>query len=295
MMKSKKISREITGLVITTTITALFCFTGLQIQAQEETDNGKEKAENTDLTVEEIVHKSNHAAYYFGDDGRARVKMDIVDGKGRERSRELTILRKDMMPEDQEDEEFIGDQRFYVYFHRPSDVRETVFMVWKHVGDSDDRWLYLPSMDLVNRISSSDKRTSFVGSHFFYEDVSGRGIEEDKQELTETTDNYYVLKNTPKDPSNVEFEYYKMWIHKDTFLPIKTEYYDDDDEKYRSYEVLEVETIDGYPTVVKSRMNNLQSGGKTTMTYENVEYNIGLPDDLFSERYLRRSPRKYLR
>lgn len=284
MMNSNKIFRSISIVCTAITMVILSGIPASQAREQEEAE----------ISVDEIVHKANHAAYYFGDDGRARVKMKIADDKGRERSRELTILRKDMMPEDKEDKEFVGDQRFYVYFHRPSDVNETVFMVWKHIGDTDDRWLYLPSMDLVNRISASDKRTSFVGSHFFYEDVSGRGIDEDEHELLETTDNYYVLKNTPKDTENVEFDYYKMWIHKDTFLPVETEYYEDD-EVYRKYKVLEVETIDGYPTVVKSQMKDIRSGGKTTMTYENVEYNIGLPDDLFTERYLRRAPREYLR
>ena len=104
-------------------------------------------------------------------------------------------------------------------------------MVWKHIKADDDRWLYLPALDLVKRIAASDERTSFVGSDFFYEDVSGRGLDEDVHELLETSDNYFVIKNTPKRPDDVEFSYYKMWIHKKTFLPIKTEYFDKTGEK----------------------------------------------------------------
>ena len=129
------------------------------------------------------------------------VKMTITDDQGREREREFTILRRDADDTDRE-------QKFYVYFHQPADVRDMVFMVWKHVGADDDRWLYLPALDVIKRIAASDERTSFVGSNFFYEDVSGRGIEEDNHELVETTDVYYVLKNTPKDPGAVEFDSY---------------------------------------------------------------------------------------
>jgi outer membrane lipoprotein-sorting protein len=237
-------------------------------------------------SVEEIVQKTNATSYYQGQDGKARVKMTITDNQGRERNREFTILR---LNTDDKNEE----QKFYVYFHRPADVREMVFMVWKHVGADDDRWLYLPALDVVKRIAASDERTSFVGSNFFYEDVSGRGLEEDNHELVETTDTYYVLKNTPKDPGAVEFDSYTMWIHKGTFIPVKVEY-EKGGNVYRVAEALEVKDIQGYKTVVKSRMKDLNTGGETVLEYESVAYDQGIPEDIFTERYLRRAPREYI-
>ncbi len=238
-------------------------------------------------TVDEIVEATNRTSYYQGSDGRARVKMTITDDQNRERNREFTILRRDNDDTDRE-------QKFYVYFHRPADVRDMVFMVWKHVGADDDRWLYLPALDVIKRIAASDERTSFVGSNFFYEDVSGRGIDEDDHELLETTDVYYVLKNTPKDSSNVEFDSYTMWIHKDTYIPVKVEY-EKGGEVYRVAETLNVEVIQGYSTVTKSRMKDLRGGGETVLEYTRVDYDLELPDDVFTERYLRRAPRDYIR
>lgn len=125
------------------------------------------------LSVESIVEKANHVAYYQGRDGRAQVAMQITDSQGRKRRRKFTILRRDVDPA----ETSAGDQQFYVYFHRPADVNKMAFMVWKHLDRDDDRWLYLPALDLVKRIAASDERTSFVGSDFFYEDVSrGEGL-----------------------------------------------------------------------------------------------------------------------
>lgn len=240
-----------------------------------------------EMSVQEIVDKTNEAAYYQGDDGRARVHMEIEDSQGRTRERELTILRKNIGDVNE-------DQKFYVYFHRPSDVREMVFMVHKYPEEDDDRWLYLPALDVIRRIASGDERTSFAGSNFFYEDVSGRSPEQDEQELVETTDTYYVLKNTPKDPEAVEFDSYKMWIHKETFLPVSIEY-ERGGDVYRKYEILEVETIEDFPTVTKAKMSDLRGGGHTVNTYESVEYNVDIPEDIFTERYLRRAPREHLR
>jgi len=238
--------------------------------------------------VNEIITKANHAAYYQGDDGRAKVNMVITDAQGRERTRNFVILRKDLSSDN-------GTQKFYVFFNRPADVNKTVFMVWKHIAKDDDRWMYLPALDLVKRIAATDERTSFVGSHFFYEDVSGRNPDEDHHEMVEETDNFYVLKSTPKKSSLVEFSYYKSWIHKTSFIPVKVEFYDKKGMKYREGSAEKVETIDGFQTVTASRMKDLRSGGETVLTYSDVKYNVGLPEDIFTERYLRSPPRKYLR
>lgn len=241
------------------------------------------------MPVDEIVKRANHAAYYQGTDGKAKVNMLITDDQGRERTRSFTILRKDI------DNETDAEQKFYVYFHSPADVSKTVFMVWKHPESDDDRWMYLPALDLVKRIAASDERTSFMGSHFFYEDVSGRTPTEDKHELVEETEHYYVLKSTPKNARLVEFSHYKNWIHKGTFIPVKTEFFDDSDKPYRVYEASKVDVVDGFPTVTQSKISDLRIGGETVMTYSRVNYDTDMPESIFSERYLRNSPRKYLR
>ncbi|HOJ69012.1 MAG: outer membrane lipoprotein-sorting protein [Candidatus Hydrogenedentes bacterium] len=255
---------------------ALAMLFSLAVSAQEATPS-----------VDEIVKKTNHVAYYQGKDGRARVKMTITDKQGNTREREFTILRRNMDEND-------GEQRFFVHFHRPADVRDMVFMVWKYVGKDDNRWLYLPALDVVRQIAASDERTSFVGSSFFYEDVSGRGIEEDNHELVEVTNDYYVLRNTPKDPSKVEFDSYKMYVHKSTFIPVRVEF-EKGGNVYRVGEALKVEDIQGYKTVTKARMNDTNLGLDTTLEYLKVEYDLGIPENIFTERYLRRPPVEYLK
>lgn len=241
------------------------------------------------MPVEEVVQKASETAYYQGKDGRARVQMQILDAQNRERTREFSILRMDV--NDQPN----GDQKFFVYFHQPADVAKSVFLAWKNVTKEDDRWLYLPSLDLVKRIAASDARTSFMGSHFFYEDVSGRLPTRDTHVLESDADPYFVVLSTPKEPSTVEFAQYRNWIHKATFLPIKTEFLDAQGKVYRTYEALKVETIQGYPTVTEARMSDTRIGGSTTLRYTGVSYDLGLDEELFTERYLRNPPRKVLR
>jgi len=82
---------------------------------------------------------------------------------------------------------------------------------------------------------------------------------------------------------------------KETFLAVKIEYFDSKGEKYREYKALNVEYIQDYPTVTKAKMNDLRTGSETVLEYSNVKYNIDLPENIFTERYLRRAPLKYLK
>lgn len=236
--------------------------------------------------ADEIVSRANLAAYYAGADGRSEVRMIISDAQGRQQRRQFTVLRRDI--------EDGGDQHFLVVFSQPSDVRNTVFLVHKHLDRDDDRWLYLPGLDLVKRISAGDKRTSFVGAHFFYEDVSGRRPSDDSHALVETTDEYYVLRHVPIDPQTAEFAGYITWIDRQTFIPMKIDYENAAGKLYRRVEVLEVEDIDGHPTATTSRVTDLLSGGKTDMQFRYIKYDVGLPEQVFTERSLRNPPREWL-
>lgn len=236
--------------------------------------------------VDQIIRKANDAAYYAGEDGRADVKMLITDERGGTRVREFSLLRLNVQGK---------DQKFYVYFKAPADVRKMAYLVWKNAGKDDDRWLWLPALNLVKRIAPGDKRTSFVGSDFLYEDVSGRGIHEDDHELVEGTDAQYVIKSVPKDNDSVEFSYYNIWIDKATFLPLKAEYYDKTGKLYRRVEATKVQTIQGYPTVIEAVASDIKSGSSTKNLFSKIEYDIGLKEMIFTERFLRRPPREVTR
>lgn len=292
--------REVLFVAIATLLAATLAAT--TVSAQEKTPAAKPTA--AEPTVEQIVAAANKVGYYQGRDGRAQVTMEIVDAQGRKRVREMTILRRDRdnpkaQTKDGEqpkhDDSYCGEQQFYVRFRHPADVDKTTFLVTKKPGEDDDRWLYLPALDLVKRVSSADKRSSFVGSNFFYEDVSGRHVQADDHKLVETSKTYFIVESTPKDKTSVEFASYKMWIHRGSSVVVKVEYRDEQGEVYRTYEALAVDKVQGYSTVTKARMKDLRSKSETNVTYADVAYDIGLPEDIFTERYLRRAPRKFMK
>jgi len=241
------------------------------------------------ITADEIIAKSRLAFYYAGDDMRTKVSMELINKDEQKRLRELTMLRKNYKEG--------GNQKYFMYFHKPADVKDTAFMVYKYPGKDDDRWLFIPAINLVKRIAANDKYSSFVGSDFTYEDVSGRKPDEDnhtllrKEKLGEKS--CFVIESIPKEPS----EYIKRisWIDESNFLPLKEEFYDKQSELYRQFKAQEIKDINGILTVTKRVMKNIKTGHRTEVTFHEVEYNLGIGDDIFSERYLRRAPSEWIK
>ncbi|MBI4715935.1 MAG: outer membrane lipoprotein-sorting protein [Nitrospirae bacterium] len=235
----------------------------------------------------EIVRKSQAAFYEAGDDLKARVKMTLTTREGGMRLREMTLLRRN---------DPAGRQKYFIYFHNPADVAGTTFMVHKYPGRDDDRWLFIPAINLVNRIAARDSRSSFVGSDFTYEDVSGRDLEGDTHRLLREEDlkgrKAYVVESVPK--SAAEYTRKLAWIDPTTFLPIKEEYYDVQGALYKTFTSDEVKEVQGFPTVTKRTMSNVKTGHKTETVFERIQYNVGLGGDLFSERYLRQPPKRWI-
>jgi hypothetical protein len=74
-------------------------------------------------------------------------------------------------------------------------------------------------------------------------------------------------------------------------MPMKAEYIDKDNRTYRVVETLELKDIQGHPTVVKSRVQDLVNGGETISVFSDIKYDIGL-GNIFTERYLRKAPKE---
>jgi hypothetical protein len=242
------------------------------------------------LTGEEAMRKSQAAFLYPGKDFKARVLMRLINKDGQERIRELTMLRKNAG-------EVGGDQKYFMVFSQPNDVKDMSFMTYKYPAKDDDRWMFIPAVSMVKRIAAQDKRSSFVGSDFTYEDVSGRDIEDDVHaiEREEKVGNRdcYVVKSTPK-AGDADFGSKLTWVDKVNFLPLKEEQYDRKGAPYKQFSADEVVDIKGIPTVVRRTMKNLQTGHRTEVGYSKTDYDLGIEDTLFSERFLRQPPRKWI-
>lgn len=245
-------------------------------------------ARAADPDAEALMKDAHLKMYYSGDDGTARVTMTITDKKGKTRNRDFVIIRKDLVDG--------GEQRYYVYFFEPNDVRRMTFMAWKNPDADDARWIYVPALDLVKPLSSNDKKSSFVGSDFAYEDVSGRHWSDDAHTFLreEEMGGYqtWVIESTPKEDDY--FAKKTTWIDQGSGLVVKELYLDGKGEELKVFETLKIETVDGYPTATERRMTTPGKENATTIVFANIDYDMGVGEEIFSERYLKSPPREYI-
>lgn len=242
------------------------------------------------ISAEEIIRNSQAAFFQQGDDFKARITMRLFSSSGAERIREMTMLRKNYGQSGEK-------QKYFIYFFKPSDVKDMTFMVYKYPKKDSDRWLFVPALNMVRRIAAQDKHSSFAGSDFTYEDISGRNADEDthsiiREEKLDAAD-CYVIKSIPK-AGDMDYSYKLSWIGKKSFLPLREEYYDKKEALYKVFTADGIQDIKGFQTVTKRTMKNLQSGHSTEVLFTKADYNINIEDGLFSERYLRQPPRKWI-
>ena len=249
---------------------------GQQVRAQEPPSAGT------------ILAKSQQAFFYAGSDMKARVLMTLTSASGQKRVRELTMLRRNEATE--------GEQKYFMYFHQPADVKGMTFLVVKYPRKDDDRWLFVPAINMVKRLAARDASQSFVGSDFTYEDVSGRDLEADDHTLLREervgSRDCYVIESVARLPA--QYKRKLAWIDRTSFLPVKEEYYDAKDELFRTFTADEVADVGGVPTVTQRTMANRKTGYTTTVVFTDVAYGLGIEADIFSERYLREPPRKWV-
>jgi outer membrane lipoprotein-sorting protein len=235
---------------------------------------------NAQLTGTQIIDKTYNRA--TGEDQTSTLKMTLTNKQGKQRVRVIKQFSKDF-----------GDvEKSIMFFQSPADVKNTSFMNWSYDSDkSDDQWIYLPALKRVKRISSDSKSDYFMGSDFTYDDLGDRKLNADNHKLLrEEKVNgkaCYVVESISKDE---EYMYSKTvtWIDKSSFVGVKKEFYDEDEELLKILTIKNVEKISGVYVITNSEMKNVQKNHKTTMTLSGVKINTGISASKFSERMMTR-------
>ncbi len=183
-----------------------------------------------------------------------------------------------------------GENKSLIRFTAPANIAETGLLVHNHPNGDSDQWLYLPAAKQVRRVSSDNRGGSFVQSDLYFEDLQDRQPEEDEhvylgeQDMAGTS--VYLLESTPVDPASSAYSRRLSWIHPETLIPVRIDFFQGGDSPIKRFEVLRIDNVQGYWTVMASKMTTLASGHETIMQVDAITYNQGLPEDLFSTRAL---------
>ncbi len=219
--------------------------------------------------------------------------MDLIDKNGEVSSRTIEVwAQKYGAPAD--------DLREVVLvFHEPAAVRDTRFLQIENKDREDDQWIYLPALQRVRRISSSQGGDSFMGSDFTYDDLESRNIEDFTYQLLkeEKLGKYdcFVVEATPVNPEDKQYQRTISWFTKEHLIPVKLEMYAKDTGKLYKVMTVEqnIEKINGIWTPFSATMENLETGHKTRLYVKQadngnyyLEYNKKISDQRFTQQFL---------
>jgi hypothetical protein len=209
--------------------------------------------------------------------------MLLTNDKGQTKERSVRAVRKEY-----------GDlSKSMIRFLSPADVKGTGFLIWENADRDDDQFLYLPALKQdPRRIASSEKGSRFMGTEFTYEDLENRKVDKDDHKLLREDKldgkQVYVVESIPKKGSDSEYGKLISWVRPDIWIPVKIEFYDKNGALLKVLTVKKIEQIQGIWTTMDSIMDNVQDKKKTELILGKVQYNADIPDEYFTERYLKR-------
>jgi len=185
-----------------------------------------------------------------------------------------------------------GDKSLTI-FDNPKDIKGTAFLSHTHALKPDDQWLYIPALKRIKRISSANKSGPFVGSEFAYEDLSSQEVEKYtykwlRDEAIDGND-VFVIERFPQ-YKNSGYTRQIAWIDKEIYQPRKVEFYDRKNTLLKTLASSDYEQyLDQYWRPGKMEMVNHQTGKRTNLIWENIQYRNELSDRDFDRNTLKRA------
>ena len=177
-----------------------------------------------------------------------------------------------------------NEDKTLITFTKPTQIK---LLTHSHTNRDDDQWLRLSS-GKIKRIASSDKGKSFVNSHFYYEDLTSRDI--DEFDYTYTGDeslggvDCYKVESIKK--QNKVYSKTVLYVRKSDFFVVRVDFYKKD-EFHKFIEYSDIKPVSGILTAHQLVMSLTDSQGKTELKVNAVEYNKDINDSVFNKEAIR--------
>lgn len=231
---------------------------------------------------------------------QSNMKMTLTNARGDKRVRDVLMLIDDSNQ---------LARKTYLEFSSPRDVKDVRILTLEkeEITEDDDRWLYLPALKRVRRISASNKSESFMGTDFSYEDFEiADGVvgsknheytllrEETIEDALGVEKHCWVIEAIPVTEHQIrESENSKriIWVDQEHFAAIQEHYFNKNGElfKIRTSSDVRPYPAEGGKTVwrpMRIEMTTQATGHKTTVLLNDFKVDEGIPENVFTRSYV---------
>jgi Outer membrane lipoprotein-sorting protein len=165
----------------------------------------------------------------------------------------------------------------------PETAKGVALLMIEEKDKPNVEYLYFPALRRVRRLSGPGRFEPFLGSDFTYADLGLVDVHDRALKLLGAKSHdgakVYELEETPR-----KTWYYSRivdWIAMDSGLPLERDHFDAANELWRKQVYDHVQTVDGVPTPMHVRVDDLESRDWSAYDLSNVHYGVALSDDLF--------------
>ena len=241
------------------------------------------------MSAYEIMKKVDQR--YTGETIEQTSTLILIDKKNRKRERKLKGFTAEVS----------DGTKSISFFLSPSDVKNTSYLSynWDDPLKDNDSWLYLPSLQKTNRISSGDRSNSFMGSDFTFSDLDGVEIEDYTFKIVKESDmvdgtDCWIIEATPKSNDVIkETGYLKTltWIRKDIFFGVKGRILVKKGKKVKLWSAKDIKKIDGVWVAKTQQMTTTKKKKRehsSIFIIDSIAFNKEVDKSLFEAEAMQR-------
>src|SRR5262249_2237191 len=184
-----------------------------------------------------------------------------------------------------------GDGNPPAVLEAPPEVRGVGLLPINEGGAADRQWMYTPAIQRVRRIAAQERRQRFLGTDFTNEDMAERVLDDFSYKLLgegEEVDGRktYKIEARPVSPGKSQYAYIYIWTPQDWPYFGLVEMYEKQGQRKRILKASTLKKISGVWVARRVKMSTPAEGTKTTLTLEDIRFNTGLKEDLFTQQAL---------
>jgi len=235
---------------------------------------GRPAVSSADLSAEDILKKVDEN---YTSDNRHVTSTMIIKGRRADRTIRAESWIQGM------------EKAFTEYLYPPREQGTKMLKL------GDELWIYSPSTDRTIKIAGHMLRQSLMGSDISYEDymedpvltniynaeLTGEEIVQERK--------CYILKLTAKQGQNPAYFLRMLWIDKERCLPLKEELFAKSGKLLKILVIKEVFKVSRrwYPKKMVFK-DVLKKGEGTEFIIDFIEFNVDIPEYIFSKASLRK-------
>ena len=241
---------------------------------------------SAEYSAEEVMRRVDERE--AGDSSVSDITLVLIDRRERQRIRNLKLYSKN----------YGEDTKTLSLFESPADIRGTAYLNfdWNDSLRDDDSWLYLPALQRVKRLASSDTSDSFLGSDFTYADINGFEVDwydysfVNESEMIDGEDCWVIemiAKSEFKDRAEEATGYSKMqsWVSKEKFIQLRGQFWELRGNRIKFFTASEVELVEDIWTVKRLQAittRNDRQEHASILQIKSIDYNVDVAGELLT-------------